>query len=445
MMKRVHPLPPSPGVASVRHLGTDPLHGPMTLVRDYGPLVYLPVGPGFAPIYVVGEPEMVEQVLVKERDKYIKDRYLRWMTPIFGNSILVSEGDHWRRSRRLMAPAFHRRALQHYGDVMVRATNDALDRLDLSRGFASNRWSMELTLDIVLECLFGAELGDKGPRVAKALDDLMIFADHIVGRVVPPWEPWPTKASRAVERGMRAIHEVIDEIIAERHKSSEEHEDLLAMLLGSRDEDGTGLSDEEVREEVITLMLAGHETTALTIAYALMLLGWNPGVVEKAQAELDAVVGDRVPTMQDLPNLPYNEQIVKEALRMYPPASIIARQTIEEDEIAGYPIPVGAQVTIPIWGLHHDERWYPRPYHFEPERWTPELEKSRPRYSFVAFGGGNRVCIGEAFARMEARLVLARVLQLFHPKTLIETPPKMTLSITLRPNTDIPVELQPRR
>lgn len=444
LFQRTIPTPPGPGLASVRHLGKDPLNGPAYLLREFGPIVHLPVGPGFAPIYIVGDPEMAEHVLVKQRERYIKDRYIRWMKPIFGNSILVSEGEHWKRSRRLMAPAFHRRALEHYGDVMVRATNDAIERLTPGRAFDVHAWSMELTLDIVLECLFGAELGDKGPRVARALEHLMVFVDSVIGRVIPPMEALPTKPNKAVERGMSAINAVIDEIIAERHQSAEAHEDLLAMLLASRDEDGSSLSDLEVREELITLMLAGHETTALTITYALMSLGWNPALVKKAQAELDEAVGDRPPTMKDLPNLPYNEMLMKEALRMYPPAAIIPRQAVETDEIAGFPIPPGAQVTIPVWAIHHDERFYPRPYHFDPERWLPELEKARPRYAFFPFGGGNRVCIGEAFARMEARLVLARVLQLFHPKTLIDTVPPLKLSITLRPESSIVIELQPR-
>lgn len=444
LLKRVHPTPPGPGIASVRHLGTDPLYGPMMLARDFGPIVYLPVGPGLAPIYLVSEPHMVEHVLVHARDKYIKDRYLNWMRPIFGDSILVSEGEKWKRSRRLMVPAFHRRALQHYAEVMIRATDDALEKVPVGKRLDVNAWSMALTLDIVLECLFGASLGDKAPKVAKALDDLLLYADHIIGRVVPPFMNIPTAPKRAVHRGMTAIHEVIDEVIAERRQSGQERDDLLGLLLASRDEDGSSLTDEEVREELITLMLAGHETTALTVAYGLMLLGWNPSVVRTAQQELDATLAGRAPAMEDLPKLPYIEQIMKESLRMYPPAAIIPRQAVEEDTIDGFPIPVGAQVTLPVWGIHHDERFYPRPYHFDPSRWEPEKEKLRPRYSFFAFGGGNRVCIGEQFARMEARLILGRVLQRFNVKTLMDTPPTLRLTITLRPTTPIAIELQPR-
>lgn len=443
-LKRVHPTPPGPGIASVRHLGVDPLNGPIMLHRLFGPMVYLPVGPGLAPIYLLNEPHQVEHVLVHAREKYSKDRYLNWMRPIFGNSIIVAEGDKWKRARRLMLPAFHRRALQHYADVMVRATDEALDKVPVGTRFDVNRWSMAVTLDIVLECLFGASLGDKAPKMAAALDDLLIFADHIIGRVVPPFMKIPTKPKLAVQRGMKAINEVVDEVIAERRASGVERDDLMGLLLATKDEDGTTLSDGELREELITLILAGHETTALTVSYGLMLLGWNPAVVRKAQQELDAAVGDRSPTMGDLPQLPYLEQIMKESLRMYPPAAIIPRQAAAEDVIDGFPIPIGAQVTLPVWAIHHDERFYPRPYHFDPSRWEPEKEKQRPRYSFFAFGGGNRVCIGEQFARMEARLILGRVLQRFNVKTLMDSPPPLHLTITLRPTVPIEIELQPR-
>lgn len=444
MRNRPQTLPPGPGWTSLLVLGEDPIYGPVRLHREFGSISYMPIGPGFAPIYVVSDPDMVHQVLVKERDRYVKDRFLKWMAPVFGDGLLITDGEKWERARRMITPAFRPRALRSYGEVMIRATHSAIDRLDVSKGFDSEAWTRDLALDIALESLFGSELGDKAPRVAQALDDLLIFADGVLGRITAPPKKLPLRMNRALWRGMKTMDAVIDEILAERAQSEEERLDLLTMLLGARDGDGSALSPQEVHDQIITLLLAGHETTALSLSYALMLLGWNPAVVKRAQEELDRVVGDRDVTLEDLRKLTYLNQIIQESLRMYPPAAITVRQAAQEDTIAGYTIPVGAQVIVPIWGLHHDERYWDRPYAFDPDRWTREQNDERPRYSFLPFGGGNRVCVGEQFARMEMQVVLATLLQRFNPRTLIDTPPHLNLLVTMRPETPIRIELQAR-
>lgn len=444
MRNRPQHLPPGPGLRSVLEIGQDPIYGPVRLKREFGSIAYMPIGPGFAPIYSVSDPDMVHQVLVKERDRYIKDRFIKWMSPVFGDGLLVTDGEKWERARRMITPAFRPRALRSYGEVMTRATHNALERLDVRKGFDMEAWTRDLALDIALESLFGAELGDKGPRVAQALDDLLVFADGVLGRITKPPAKLPLRMNRALWRGMKVMDEVIDEILDERAQSDEERLDLLAMLLGARDGDGSALSPQEVHDQIITLLLAGHETTALSLAYAMMLLGWNPRVVERAQAELDSVVGDRDVELEDLRKLTYLNQIIQESLRKYPPAAITVRQAAQEDTIAGYTIPVGAQVLIPIWSLHHDERFWERPYAFDPDRWTREKSAERPRYSFLPFGGGNRVCVGEQFARMEMQIVLATLLKKFNPRTLIDTPPHLNLLVTMRPETPIRIELQPR-
>lgn len=444
MRNRPTILPPGPGLSSVFILGKDPIYGPVRLQREFGSISYMPIGPGFAPIYVIHDPEMIHQVLVQERDRYIKDRFMKWMTPIFGDGVLVTDGEKWARARRMMTPAFRPRALRGYGEVMIRATDDALARLDTRKGFDMEAWTRDLALDIALETLFGAELGDKAPRVAQALDNLLVYADGILGRITPPPKRLPLRMNRALWAGMKMMDEVIDEILEERAQSTEERLDLLAMLLGARDEDDTELSAQEVHDQVITLLLAGHETTALSLAYATMLLGWHPRVVEQVQQELDEVLEDRPLSVEDLRNLPYLNQVIQEALRMYPPAAITVRQNIQEDTIGGYSIPVGAQVVIPIWSMHHDARYWERPYAFDPDRWTREASDARPRYSFFPFGGGQRVCIGEQFARMEMQAVLATILRRFTPRTLIDSPPHLNLRVTMRPETPIRIELQPR-
>jgi|SRR5690625_1423371 len=444
MRNRPQIVPPGPGITSLLILGKDPIYGPMRLHRDFGSIAYMPIGPGFAPIYVVSDPDMVHQVLVKERDRYMKDRFLKWMAPVFGDGVLITDGEKWARARRMMTPAFRPRALRGYGEVMMQATEKALERLPTHQGFNMEAWSRDLALDIALESLFGAELGDKAPRVAEALDDLLVFADGILGRITAPPKKLPIRMNRALWRGMKVMNEVIDEILEERAQSNEDRLDLLAMLLAARDEDGSELSAQEIHDQIITLLLAGHETTALSLSYTFMLLGWNPSVTQKIQQELDDVLGDRALEIEDLRNLTYLNQVIQEALRMYPPAAITVRQAIQEDTIGGYTIPVGAQVVIPIWGLHHDTRFWDQPYAFNPDRWEPEIAQERPRYSFFPFGGGNRVCIGEQFARMEMQVVMATILRQFTPKTLIQSPPHLNLLVTMRPETPIRIELQPR-
>lgn len=443
-LKTSDPVPPGPGLRAVWEFGTDPIYGPMRLHRDFGSIVHLPTGPEFSPIYVVNDPDMVHQVLVKHRDNYIKDRIFKWMHPIFGDGVLIIDGEKWQRARRMMTPAFRPRSLRGYGEVMLRSTRDAQARLKLSEGFDIEAWTRDLTLDIALKTLFGASLGDKAERVSTALDDLLKFADGAIQRITPPLSFLPTASNRALWRGMEVMNGVIDEILEERANSTEEHEDLLSMLLGARDADGSELSAQDIHDQVITLLLAGHETTALSIAYSFMLLGWNPSVVKKLHQEIDEVLGDRPVEVEDLREFTYLNMVIQEVLRMYPPAAITAREVAADDVIDGYTVPKGAQVYIPIWGIHHDRRYWDRPYAFDPERWRPEEVSKRPRYSFFPFGGGNRVCIGEQFARMEMQIVLITLLQQFTPRTLIDTPPPLDLAITMRPSTPIRMELQPR-
>lgn len=433
--------PPGPGLISVLRLGNDPVHVPMELFDRFGPTVWLPLGPDFKPILLLKKPEDIEHVLVKARDRYIKDRNLKWMEPILGNSILVSEGEHWRRSRRLMAPAFHRRAILGYAETMERCVSRALQRIETGRPVNVTRWAMELTLEIALETLFGAELGDRAPAVAKGLDEALEYADAAIGSFMQPPTWLPTAPARAVKRGMKRIRGVVDEVIAERRRTGVERDDLLGLLLASRDERGDALDDDELREEVITLLLAGHETTALMISYGLMLIGQNLEKQRDVFAAIEGLSGEEGALMRGGGLL---DGWMKEALRLYPPASIIAREAIEEDEINGYRVKVGTQVNIPIWAVHHDPQWYDEPWSFLPERWTPDFEKSLPRFAFFPFGGGNRVCIGDAFAKMEGRIVLGRVLEAFRVRALTQEAPELHLTITLRPTEPIMLVFEPR-
>lgn len=427
-------------------MGQDLVEGPRRMHARHGPVFRVKVGPGLSPLLAVREPELVEQVLVKDRDKFGKGLVLQWLKTIFANSILVSEGEHWRKQRRIMAPSFTRRALADYAEIFVRRTDEALDRVVPGQTFELNTWTMALTLEIVLECLFGAEIDRaRVKQVADALDDGLQHADAVIGGLFPPPPEWvPTASNRALKRAKPTMISIFDEIIAARRASGEERKDLLGLLLAARDEDGRGLTNEELREEVVTLLLAGHETTALNIAYTFMALGWDPSLVAAVRGELDEVVGDRVPGVADLPSLKLGEALLNESLRLYPPAGVISRRATEDTYVGDYFVPAYSQVMIPIRAIHYDPRWYPDPTRFDLSRWTEEEVAGRPRFSFMPFGGGQRICIGDRFAKMESQLVTARILQRFTPTTINSEPPPLKLTITMRPMEPILMRFDPR-
>ena len=437
--------PPRLGLRDTRAFSEDLVHTPLALHARYGDIFYMPIGPGLVPLYLTRDPDHVREVLVTRRKYYRRGIAMQRLHGIFGRGILVAEGDAWKRRRRMMAPAFMPKALSHFTEVFVQKTDEALERIQPNQAFESNAWTMQLTLDIALECLFGAELGDKPERVARAVEDGLVYVDSILRKVIEPLPLWvPTRHTRLRAHAMQTLYDVVDEIIEERRQSTQEHHDLLALLLAARDEQGSGFTHEELREEIITLLLAGHETTALHIAYTLMLLGYNADATQDVQREVDTVFQGRAPQTDDMRNVPQINAAVHESLRMYPPASVMTRQATQQEQLGVYTIPKDAQVMIPIRAIHHDPRWYPNPETFDLSRWTPDAQKSRPRYSFVPFGGGHRVCIGEHFARLEAQVVLARILQRFTPHTPMNEPPPLKLTITLRPLEPIMLELRTR-
>jgi cytochrome P450 len=436
--------PPGPGLFGSFSLFRDLIDGPRRMYAKHGNFVELRVALAQERVVLIHEPEWIEQVVLRRKERYHKDRIYQWLRPVFGDSILVSEGEKWKRNRRLMAPAFHRKNLVRYGETMVECADAAIERLEYGKPFALNRWMMEIALDIALRTLFGSELKGRASVISEAVDGLMHYADAVIGSTIPLPTWLPIKPVRDLKNGMSAINEIVDELIQERRHSDEQQDDLLGLLLAARDEDGSRLSDQEVREEVITLLLAGHETTALMLTYTVHLLCRFPYALEPIREQLDAVLGDRRPTVEDLSELDEVEHLVKESLRLYPPAGIIGREAIEEDDIGGYDIHVGDQVLISIWALHHDERFFDDPWSFDPSRWSPEMEKALPRSSFMPFGGGARTCIGDAFAMMEGRLVMSRLLQKLEFEALDASEPSLELAITMRPTEDIMVTARPR-
>jgi cytochrome P450 len=419
----------------------DPLGYFSGLVREYGDLVGLRIL-NFR-ILLLNHPDHIEDVLVNHPRKFIKGRVLKANKRVFGSGLLTSEGDFWLRQRRLAQPAFHRARIATYASTMVEYTERLLNEWQDGEERDIHKEMMRLTLQIVGKTLFDADVERHAHDVGKSMELLLeLGADFRRTVLVPHWLPTPSNFR--LELAIRKIEKVLYRMIAEKRASGREGSDLLSMLLAAQDEDGSHMTDKQLRDEAITLFLAGHETTANTLSWTWWLLAQNPSVEAKFHNELRNVLGGRAPSMNDLPKLAYTNHIITESMRLYPPAWGTARTAIEDHEIAGYSVPNNSGVSFAQWTVHRDARWYDSPQEFRPERWEGDLMKRLPRFAYFPFGGGPRQCIGNAFALMEAALILATIAQQYRFR-LVEGHPVVPLaSITLRPRHGIRAVLESR-
>ncbi len=431
-----------PFFGPVREVRNDGLGFVRRVVREYGDISYT----RFAGLgaYLVYHPDLVEEVMVKKRKVYGRSELNGRLKPLLGNGLLTAEGDGWLAQRRLMAPAFHHRRVAGYGETMVASTVEGLSDWQPGETRTIDRDFNEITLDIAIRTLFGVDVGDAGRKVGEAFLRLGAFFEQTLSSVVPVPLWLPTPAVRNFLRAREELDEVVAAIISEKRTQGSEGDDLLSMLLDLRDEDGQGMDDTQLRDEVLTLLLAGHETTSLALTYTAWLLARHPEADRKLAAELDEGLGDRDPTMADLRALPYLDSVVKESMRLYPPASIIGRQAKQPDTLGGYDIPEGSLIVLPAFAIHRDPRWWDAPDSFWPERWTPALDESLPKFAYFPFGGGPRVCIGQAFAAMEARLVLATLLKRFRLAPVDDAPLRLVPTVTTRPKDPVRLEVRAR-
>lgn len=393
----------------------------------------------------INEPELIERVLLTESRDYKKDRYGQRLGKEFlGQGLLTSDGDFWRRQRRLSQPAFHKERIAGYGEVMV----DAAQRYAAQRTGRVRRElqaeMMRLTLDIVARTLFSSS-DAQADAVGKAMDVVMHRYSNALTMVFPLLGRLPLPSNLRFEKAKRSLDEIVYGFIEKRRRlgSDDPGRDLLGMLLSARDEDGGAMSDLQLRDELITLFLAGHETTALLLSYTFILLSQHPDVLSRLRAELRAVLGDRAPTVADVPKLRYCESVILESMRIYPPAWITGREAVRDVELGGYCLPQGTQVAMSTWVMHRDPRFFDEPLRFRPERWEGGLEKRLPRYVYFPFGGGPRLCIGREFAMLEAMLCLAVLVSRF--QITVEAPEKLRFlpSVTLRPRDPVMAEFAP--
>ena len=437
------PSPPSRGFfGHYREIIANPLDFFSNAVREYGDVVYMHVGK--IQIYLLNHPDTIERLLVTDNKNFLKPQLLHRAEETLGKGLLTSEGEFWLRQRRLAAPAFHKRRIEEYGNVMVEKTHEMLKQWEGQEQFDLHQEMMRVTLEIVTTTLFGTDISEKrekevGEILEIALDRFMDYQS--IRYALFDWFPRPKKLR--FKRAKARLDEIIFEIIRNRRASQLSHEDdptLLGMYLGARDEDGNSMTDIQLRDECITIFLAGHETTANALSFAFYLLSKNPLQREKLETELESILAGRSPTVNDLSSLSYTKQIIKETLRLYPPAWRVGRENVEEYQVHNYTVPPGSQLFACQWMVHRDPRWYDNPEEFLPERWTKEFEKELPRYAYFPFGGGPRLCIGYAFAEMEAALILATIAQRVQLDYLSDSPPKLYPSITLRPLHGLPVK-----
>jgi cytochrome P450 len=444
-------VPPGPRghlfVGNLPEFGRDVLGFFTECAQRYGDVVSLRLGAW--PALFLNHPDHFEYVLVENSRNFIKHTFFwRHVTDIFGHGLVTNEGAPWLRQRRLMQPAFHRERIAAYGATMVEYTERMLDAWDADGAPTRDvhRDMMQLTMEIATKTLFGADLSDgAAAEVGAAFDGAV---EEIARRFrrpvkIPKWIPLPS--NRRYARAVARIDRLVYDFVEQKRRSRGQGHDLLSMLMEARDEDGSGMDGKQIRDEAVTIFLAGHETTAIALAWAFHLLGLHPQVEARLARELSAVLGDRRPQTADLAQLPFLSHVVNESMRLYPPAYAFGREAVAACEIGGYPVPAGTTIFMSPWVAHRDQRWFDDPLAFRPHRWENDLAKKLPRFAYLPFGGGPRICIGNSFALMEAALVLASVVRRYRlaprPGRAVEPFP----SITLRPRDGMPMTVTRRR
>jgi cytochrome P450 len=430
------PYPPGPPgrwlTGSLREFGRNRLGFFTSLARDYGDVAVFRLGR--RRVFLLSHPSAIEEVLVTGSRNYTKHFAIRLNRLLLGNGLLSSEGDFWLRQRRLAQPAFLRDRIASYAGCMVEAALRMTDRWQDGEKRDLHADMMQLALEIAARTMFGAEVTDRARDVKTALEAaLAAYVARLRSLfLLPEWVPTPNHLR--LRRAVRRLDEIVFGMIQERRRRGGEGDDLLSLLLHARDEDdGRTMTDRQLRDECMTLFLAGHETTALALTWAWYVLAGHPEIEARLVAELGAQLGGRPPTPADLPRLPYTERVVLETLRLYPPVYAVGREAITDCEVGGYRVPAGTTLLMSQWVVHRDGRFFADPEMFNPDRWSEDLGRAIPRFAYFPFGGGPRVCIGNSFALMEAALILATVVPRFRLTLVARQEIVPRAFLTLRP------------
>jgi cytochrome P450 len=442
-------LPPGPkGMPFVGHLFAfrrDPLRFLRQAAREYGDLVYFRIGPQDA--FLLNHPDYIQNVLVTHQRNFVKGRGLERAKDFLGEGLLTSEGEFHRRQRRLVQPAFHRQRVAAYGTVMAEHAARTRQRWRNGETLDIAQEMMRLTLTIVGKTLFDADVERGAGEIGVALTKIMEGWPRLISPFYQVLKRLPLPGNRRVREGQEFLDAIILRMINERRSSGEDRGDLLSMLLLAQDEegDGGGMTDKQVRDESLTLFLAGHETTANALTWTWYLLAQHLAVEAKLHAEIDTVLADRLPTADDVPQLPYTRMVLAESMRLYPPAWVIGRRALENYEIPPYQIPANSLLLLSPYVMQRDPRYYTNPDVFDPERWTPEAQAQRPKYAYFPFGGGPRQCVGEAFAWMEGVLLIATLAQRWRLRLVPGHPVVPQPLVTLRAKHGMRMVVEQRR
>ncbi|MBV9624698.1 MAG: cytochrome P450 [Acidobacteria bacterium] len=419
--------------------GRAPLPTFLRWARQFGDIFYYRAL--WLHVYFLNHPDLIEAVLIGNARSVQKDHVVRNSRWFLGEGLLTSEGESWLRQRRLLQPAFHRARIASYAKIMVDLTEHMLSGWRAGEVRDIHADMMQLTLRIVVRCLFPVEAGEI-EKIPSAMNALMRNASGVRMLFPPVTRYLPIPTMIAVREAVRHLDETVYRIIAERRASPDCAGDLLSTLVRARDEDGSRLTDRQLRDEIMTFLLAGHETTALALSWTWHLLAEHRAVEEKLHRELGRVLGNRAAGSADVPALTYSERVIKESMRLYPPAWSLARTVTADLYMGGYRIPAGANVVMSQWIMHRHPRYFPEPETFDPDRWLPQQAEKLPRFAYFPFGGGGRQCIGASFAMMEAVLVLVTIARRFRLRSVPGETVVPVPGFTLRPKHGIPMRLE---
>jgi cytochrome P450 len=442
-------IPPGPHghflLGNVREIQRDSIGFNMAMARQYGDVIRIRVITW--PTYMVFHPDDVKRVLQENNRNYSKDVYsVNLLKPLLGQGLFTNDGPSWLHQRRLMQPAFHRKRLADFGTLMTSTTVTTLEQwrssAERDRPLDIAEEMMRLTLRIVGEALFTIDLSNEADTVGQAFTAVRTLLSDYVLNPFPPLG-FPTLRNRRLQAAIRSLDSVVQVIINERRKPDTDTGDLLSMLMLARDEEtGEGMNDRQLRDEVMTLLLAGHETTSNALTWTWYLLSQHPDVERRLHTELEEVLGGNLPTVEHLPNLQYTHMVIEEALRLYPPVFGFGRKAIGEDVLGGYYVPVNTNIWLSPYVTHRHPDFWENPEMFNPARFSPERSANLPHFGHFPFGGGPRLCIGSNFAMMEAQLILATIAQSYRLKLLPGHMVEPEVLLTVRPRNGLPMTLE---
>jgi cytochrome P450 len=424
------PRPRYPGQYIVE-IARNPLAMMVAMNREYGDIAHWRIGPQH--LYLINHPDLIRDVLVTNQKNFHKSRGLERAKLLLGNGLLTSEGEFHLRQRRLAQPAFHKQRIAAYAGAMTEYASRSSSSWKDGDIVDMHTEMMRLTLGIVAKTLFDADVDAEAAEIGEALTTAFESFNIAMLPGTELLEKLPLPAVRRFNAARDRLDRTIYRMIEERRKSGEDRGDLLSMLLMATDTegDGTGMDDRQLRDEALTIFLAGHETTANALTWTWYLLSQHPEVEQKVHAEVDSVLGDRAAVYEDLGSLTYTRMVLAESMRLYPPAWAIGRRAVGGFDMGGFRIEPGAVILMSQYIMHRDARYFPDPERFDPERWTPDAQASRPKFSYFPFGGGTRICIGEQFAWMEGVLLIASLAQRWRmrldPRHRVEVQPLITL------------------